>query len=354
LAEDALVLKKLVRLARQTIVISLITFVLAEVTVRVYKHFIPSAIFYDQSYKRFRGKPGAPDYDFHLNSRGYKDVEYKLEKEAGTYRIVALGDSFAFGVVPYRYNYLTLLEQQLDGNARTEVINMGIPGIGPQDYLAMLANEGLELQPDMVLVSFFVGNDFWDTMRGRTRLYELSDVAALIKYLIDINFKSMEQVIHGQVSYDDQAPAFTDEAYLQIEKERSWMYMKRALFKKKFADAALAKAVNYLVQIKNLCDARKIGMVVLIIPDELQVNPTLQERVLKSININSSEVDFSLPNKFLNEQLQSHHIDSFDLLGSFRSASAMTNLYRPNDTHWNIAGNKLAADLVGRYISSRR
>lgn len=61
---------------------------------------LPPYIFYENSYSRFRGKPLADDYDFRLNSRGFKDVERKKEKEPNVYRILGLGDSFAFGVIP--------------------------------------------------------------------------------------------------------------------------------------------------------------------------------------------------------------------------------------------------------------
>jgi lysophospholipase L1-like esterase len=342
--------RKLASWGGQTIIIFLITFVLAEITFRVYNHFNPSFIFYDPSYNRFRGKPGAPDYDFYLNSRGFKDVEFNSEKETNTYRVLALGDSFAFGVVPYRHNYLTLLEQQLNsGGRRIEVLNMGIPDLGPQHYLALLANEGLQLQPDMVLVSFFIGNDFTDTMvAGRTSFYEYSAVAALIKYVIDLNRKYAGRVIHGPASYDDNVPTFTEEAYLSIERDRSLIYMKREPFKKAFADA-----MGYLVRIKELCNSRKIALRVVIIPDELQVNPVLRAKVLKALNASSDELDFTLPNRFLNEQLRVHGIDHFDLLEDFSSASARMNLYKPNDGHWNIAGNKLAADILASYISNQ-
>lgn len=346
--------KKLISLSGQALIILLVTFILAEAAIRVYKHFLPTFIFYDQSYNRFRGKPGAPDYDFFLNSRGFKDIEFKQEKEPGTYRILALGDSFAFGVVPYQHNYLTLLEQRLNGSGvSAEVINMGIPSIGPQDYLSLFANEGLALQPDMVVVSFFVGNDFTETMRWRTKLHEFSDVVALIKFFIDLNGKFTGKVIHGQASYDDAAAYFTDESYLQIEKERSWMYMKQSPFRKAFADKAFADSVGYLVRIKELCDRRKVGLRVVVIPDELQVNPALQAKVIKSLNINSDEFDFTLPNRFLNEQFQVNRIDHLDLLPAFSSASVQVNLYKTNDTHWNIAGNKLAADLLVKYLSGQ-
>ena len=340
--------KKLASSAGQTLIIFLITFVLAEITFRVYNHVNPTFIFYDLSYNRFRGKPGAPDYDFHLNSRGFKDVEFKPKKEANTYRVLALGDSFAFGVVPYQHNYLTLLEQQLNSNGRqVEVLNMGIPGTGPQHYLALLAKEGLQLQPDMVLVSFFVGNDFADTMiRGRTKAYDYSAVAGLMKYFIDLNRKYEGRVIHGGASYDDNAPTFTEEAYLNLEKNRSLIYMKREPLKKAFADA-----IGYLARIKELCDSSKIELRIIIIPDELQVNAVLQSKVLKALNASSDELDFALPNRFLSEQLHVHRIGYFDLLDNFSSASAQMNLYKPNNSHWNIAGNKLAADILARYMS---
>jgi hypothetical protein len=226
---------------------------------------------------------------------------------------------------------------------------MGIPGIGPQHYLALLANEGIQLQPDMVIVSFFIGNDFTDAMfKRKTKFYQYFAVATLIKFFIDLNRKYEGRVIHVGASYDDNAPSFTEEAYLNLEKNRSLIYMKRKPFKKEFADV-----IGYLVRIKQLCDQNMIALRVVIIPDELQVNPVLQAKVLKALNTSSDELDFTLPNRFLNEQLKVHRIDHVDLLDDFSSASAQTNLYKPNNSHWNIAGNKLAADILTRYISSQ-
>src|SRR5262245_10764446 len=83
-----------------------------EITLRMYHYFNPVFIFYDDSYYRFRGKPFAPYWDFKLNSRGFNDVEF-TEKKPSTYRILAIGDSFAYGAVPHEQNYLTLLGARL-------------------------------------------------------------------------------------------------------------------------------------------------------------------------------------------------------------------------------------------------
>ena len=106
----------------QATVIFVITFGLAEIAFRVYHHFQPSFVFYDGSYNRFRGKPFAPNYDFHLNSRGFNDLEFNQTKSVGTFRVLGIGDSIAFGIVPYQHNYLTLLEEKLNqGGKHVEV-----------------------------------------------------------------------------------------------------------------------------------------------------------------------------------------------------------------------------------------
>ena len=64
----------------QAFVVAVITFLVAELTLRLYNRISPSFVFYSTSYNRFRGKPFAPDYDFHLNSKGFKDVEFNTQK----------------------------------------------------------------------------------------------------------------------------------------------------------------------------------------------------------------------------------------------------------------------------------
>jgi len=335
-----------VRRAGQVVAIFLITFALAEVVFRVYDHFYPSFIFYNSLNERFRGKPNAPDYDFHLNSKGFKDVEFKTQKEEGTYRILGLGDSFAFGVVPYKYNYLTLLEENLNhGSKKTELINMGIVATGPKDYLVLLAKEGLELKPDMVLVSFFIGNDFMQD-GGLRRLYTHSYVASFIAYLIAVSRGYQGQIIHGAAVYDDSSPTLTDPVFIDMENRRSEIYRKQ---NRRFGNDFEA-AMRYLVKIKQLCDEHHMALAIVLIPDDVQVDRTLQARVLKLKEVNSKadDFDFTLPNRVLATRLKQHNIECLDLLDEFTRAGNGTVLYKPNDSHWNISGNRLAADAIAR------
>lgn len=105
----------------------------------------------------FRGRP------LRTNSWGMRGAaEYALEKPAGTFRIVGLGDSHMFGWgVGEGEPYLQILERRLNaaGGRRAEVLNLGTPGYNTTLEVAAFARKGLAFAPDLVIVHF-VGNDF--------------------------------------------------------------------------------------------------------------------------------------------------------------------------------------------------
>ena len=201
---------------RDIVIILLVTIASLEVGLRIFHHFRPLPIFYDNSYNRFRTRPHMPIYDFHTNSKGFHDVERTQEKPAGTYRALRLGNSFSFGIVPHQFNYLTLLESRIKSvRPGFELINMGISGISPREYLAVLLHEGLKLRPDMVLLSFFIGNDFAETAKI-DQIDRLSYVANIAKYVYALGTSVGNLGGATASAYKDDAPSLTDGAFLQI------------------------------------------------------------------------------------------------------------------------------------------
>lgn len=332
----------------QTSIIILITFCLAEVSLRVYQYFNKSFIFYSNSYNRFRGQPYINDYsDFHLNSRGFKDKEF-ADKQENVYRIIGIGDSFTFGVVPYRYNYLTLLGSQLrEDHYNVEVLNMGIPSIGPIEYLSLFVNEGLELKPDMLLLMFYIGNDFNDCHRVK-KLYEYSYVTTFINYLITLGTKYEGNNINGAGDYYNDNPTIEKEAYLKIMEGRFFIYFKGNETFLKLNDAAL----HYLAAINDICVKKHIKFIVVIAPDEFQINDSLQAEVFKSFypKLDKQKWDITLPTKLLTEGLDELGIKYINLYPYFKENSS-ERLYKPQDSHWNIAGNQLSANIIQAHIS---
>jgi hypothetical protein len=343
------IVPKVTHVVIMTFLILLISFFMGEVAFRIYNYFNPLFIFYSDSYNRFRGKPFADDWNFKLNSKGFKDYEFGEKKEV-VYRVLGIGDSVAYGVVPYKYNYLTLLESQLQHeNVNVEVFNMGIPSIGPKEYLSLFVREGLALHPDMVLLSFFLGNDFTESDRTieKRKLYSYSYVASLFHYIITIQSKYEGRIIHPKAEYCDNCPFFDHATYLQLEQRRSIIYLKDT----EYFIQLLNKALYYLSRIHEICSKNGIEFVVVIIPDEVQINYDLQTEIRKTIYpIYQNKWNTTYPNDKLKEKFNSLGINYIDLYKYFADALKHDQYYRLRDTHWNIAGNQLAANIIQNHI----
>ena len=346
--EKAKTLKTLRLIFLEILAVSIVSFFAAEIALRIYDRFNPSFVFYSTSYNRFRGKPFTDDWNFKLNSLGFKDKEFSAKKE-DVYRILGIGDSFSFGVVPYENNYLTLIESQLQKeHPKLEVFNMGIPSTGPKEYLSLLVAEGLSFKPEMVLLSFFVGNDFSESKRRKW--YEYSYVASLLHYVFTLRPSYEGTTFHGTGNYCDDCPAFSHDRYLEIESSRSSIYLKgNGRFSK-----SLDRATFYLSQIQTICKEQSIDFIVVIIPDELQVSEDLQKEVRDKFypNMDAQKWDMILPNRSLADKLNKLGIHNLDLYEHFAQKASSRRLYKPRDSHWNIEGNRLAADLITKHIQN--
>jgi hypothetical protein len=109
----------------------------------------------------------------HINNLGLRmDRDVTREKPPGTFRILALGDSQTAGIVDNPESWPNRLEtilrdQRGASGAPVEVLNAGVTGYRPmQEYLRWRL-EGRSLAPDLVVLGYYVGNDFFDTARGR-------------------------------------------------------------------------------------------------------------------------------------------------------------------------------------------
>ncbi|MCZ6800316.1 MAG: SGNH/GDSL hydrolase family protein [Nitrospirae bacterium] len=96
---------------------------------------------------------GNPQWKEHDN-RGFRN-RAPLDRAA----IVTLGDSHTYGLhVSAKHTWPVLLSQQL----QQAVYNMGMPNYGPTHNFTNL-KVALSLHPDIVLLGFYFGNDFYDS-----------------------------------------------------------------------------------------------------------------------------------------------------------------------------------------------
>ncbi len=102
---------------------------------------------------------------FQINSKGWKDVEHSYNKPEGIFRILFLGDSNTFGLIPLEQLYTRLTENLLHSNgyANVEVISIGVGGWGTDQMLEALTREGVKYEPDLVIYQF-CGNDISENL----------------------------------------------------------------------------------------------------------------------------------------------------------------------------------------------
>ncbi len=96
-----------------------------------------------------------------INSLGMRDREI-VEKRDGALRVAFLGDSFTWGVgAAYGERFTEVLGTL---NPRLDVLNFGVSGYAPIQYLLQL-DQVLALKPDYVIVVFCLGNDLTDNVQ---------------------------------------------------------------------------------------------------------------------------------------------------------------------------------------------
>jgi lysophospholipase L1-like esterase len=113
------------------------------------------------------GNLGTPNNALVLSGRDYNAIHhtdsYGFRNSwpwPRTADIVTLGDSVVFGQgVEDKQAWPAILAHSFPNSS---VINLGLIGAGPQQYLRVYETFGQKLHPKVVLVGFFMGNDFWD------------------------------------------------------------------------------------------------------------------------------------------------------------------------------------------------
>ncbi len=101
--------------------------------------------------------------DLRINAQGVRDDTDIGPKAPNERRIAVLGDSLVLSVqVPLAETFCERLEAKLNaagGPTRWRVINAGVQGYGPVQAWFLFDKVIATLEPDVVLVTIFVGND---------------------------------------------------------------------------------------------------------------------------------------------------------------------------------------------------
>jgi GDSL-like Lipase/Acylhydrolase family len=262
------------------------------------------------------------DYHITVNSKGLRDREHAYDKGRGVFRILVMGDSMVFGSggVEASERFTDILE----GSAKNvEMINMGVPGYGPDQEYLYLKTEGLRYHPDLVLFCAF-WNDFQDSYsimnygrpKGYTSLsghqlvfhppvfsgfYKLSQHVYLLKFVDRALMKIYRQ------SYFREGPVTDRQTRLEVLKQL-------------FASAA------------DLCREHGVEFVLVYLPLPGQKD-----------KINIQEV--------MEDLASTQRVRTLDLTDTLRNANSQRPAYF-GDTHFNEYGHQVVARALHEYLAT--
>jgi hypothetical protein len=300
-----------------------------------------------------------PGHDYGAGLRGnylgYPGREFGRQRRAGVRRIAALGNSFAVGpIVPFANNYLTLLE-----NARpaTEVYNFGVSGTGPREYAQILGEDVWPFQPDLVLVSLLVTHDVTETLPSpryldprQHSLYWL--FAGGRREPLQVAQTDMQGATFNFQPEDGPAPRLTEgtltpAAFREVEvlRLRVCLTPDPGGLEKKWR-----RTLHDLRRLVAECRRHSVPVAFVLIPDEAQVNPEVLDELVRTGAIDPRTFDRDRPQRRFRDFCTAAGVPCLDLLPVFLGR---TDLYAPRNTHWNVAGNRLAAARLAEWLDSQ-
>ena len=332
------------------------------------------------------------------NNSGYRGSDFESVKKKGEKRILVEGDSFVLGFgVKDDEVFTNVLEKRLNekapaGSGQTSVINAGYQGgFGPDGYFLHLKTRGMMLEPDMVIFSIFVYNDFTDLENSEwfgEGIYGEPDKITSRKVRIDGNgyllpidipfiyrlkfFRNSHLAVwtyNGTINLGEKFKTLRDLIYYKFVKWEApsgkasdsnfWgTYFSNCIF----GDNCHRKAEHLFSDLTGLIKASKQitdrayndgvnRFVVLIIPSDFQIYSDVIEKYKTDTGIPYHPWELSNPNpqRKLKEFFDKEGIKYIDLLPLIREQEE-ERLYYQKDGHFNPKGHAFTAGVIYNWI----
>jgi hypothetical protein len=319
----------------------------------------------------------------HINQIGLRDTRDQYEKPAGTFRILLLGDSFMEAVqVEQQETTAAVLEARLRAahpDLNVEVINAGVAGWGTGIEGLYLDNEGYRFEPDLVLVSFFIGNDLHDNYYKLQLAGDDLDLAVKPYFGLDTD---------GVVITRNPPPAPPRPTGLVTTLRaccRLWNVFETGVlnrFGDGQANTPLWAAAPMEAHTRALYDAEPAGewqegweitgqlfgkmkartdalgvpLAVFVIPDSPQIDQDGWREMIGGRRVTRGRAELDAPNRQVALIAERYNLPILDLLDVLQreSGGQPSRFYFQTDQHWNRDAHALAARELERFLTERR
>lgn len=284
-----------------------------------------------------------------VNRDGFIGPDYNYAKDQETYRVVIAGDSLTEAFqIKESDTFAALAEgnvNHLNSGKKIEIMNMGIAGVGTKKEIYILENKGLKFDPDLLILAFFAGNDFYDNMTENINLEAQFTEWREFKNNVKLFFRNHStawRFILRQKSRNKFLNFLKKEKKLTANDNTNT----DSLLQEVYSDDAkkmIDTTQKLLLEFKKLAERKKKNHLVLILPSATQVY------LNKSGSFYPEKV-----NEVLKKYFESEHINYIDLLSDLKNWHKMNPeelLYFPIDGHPNENFNRIAAEKLADYIN---
>jgi len=271
-----------------------------------------------------------------VDSLGFRERGLDLSGH-GPRSILFLGDSYIFGWGVERGERMT---EHLAASLRREgvedrVVNLAFPGWGSWQSYDVLRTYGDRLHPDLVVLGFFVGNDFLDdalAMRTPKEGTQSPPRRSLRARIREILRTSPTVNLARQALW--RVPRFRSLFNgLELRNDRMVLYLPASSPYQQELYRASFQALDSLAARTR---ERDIPLLVVILPDPLQV---LDPQVF-------AKAEIGRPQRMLEEHLHGIGVPYVDLLPLIDRAPDPAALYFRQDKHWTPAGQAFVAQAL--------
>jgi lysophospholipase L1-like esterase len=276
-----------------------------------------------------------------LNRLGFRDSEIR-EKQPHEYRILALGDSHLYGQgLGDKALMTTVLERALvktGGSCRFNVINAGVRAYSTNNELALLRKVGPDLDPDHVIVFFYINDFIPVNIARRYRRFAHMDW-----YTFDFSAKPTEDLVAKwkriQILRSSAFLMWVYDTYRSLTNRTSFI---NRMMHGDFDDNLrnnIQSTIASLEEIRGLSEAHGARFTVAVIPLAAQITRAFPDQVYQPT---------------LERYAAKAGIDLVDLLPKLRSHHRQFQdpLVLPFDGHYNGLAHSLMASSVLDYLGS--
>ena len=295
--------------------------------------------------------------EYTINSKGFRDKEFTLEKKSD-FRIISFGGSTTMGLEsPDNFTYPDLLEKKLkDNNYNVDVLNFGFSSKSLNFIRELFFSEAIKYNPDIITIYSARNSIMYDSIGTKLKMREIKfkNLERLNLYLLKniMSYRLMQKVYNKFFSFTIDSKKIVSP------------YNKKVMHNMYYFEKQYPETINQIVDY-----AKKFNIKVVLIKQAIYIDPEVQKIIkgkdlnelidlLKRIRTNSEfkmkykDIFWILTISILNKQLDNFEntknvkiVDPIDAL--MKSKSNFTDYL-----HLSVNGNKVLSEEIYKKVEN--